>query len=49
MTDRLLNKGVIPYKWVYKKKFSCEKNKKVKFKARLVAKGFKQKEGFDYK
>ncbi|TYK02789.1 retrovirus-related Pol polyprotein from transposon TNT 1-94 [Cucumis melo var. makuwa] len=48
LTDRPLNKGVIPWKRVYKKKFLGEKNEKVKFKTRLVAKGFKQKEGVGY-
>ena len=48
LTYRPFNKGVIPCKWVYNKKFSGENNEKVKFKTRLVVKSFKQKEGVDY-
>ena len=47
LVEKPHGKGIIPWKWVFKKKMIGDLNDKVKCKARLVAKGFMQKKGVD--
>ena len=48
LVEKPQGKGIIPCKWIFKKKMIGDLNDRIKFKARLVTKYFKQKEGVDY-
>ena len=43
-----LDRKIITYKWVLKKKEGVSPTEGVKYKARLVARGFSQEKGVDY-
>ena len=47
LVERLINKNVIPGKWVYKVRTKADGSLE-KYEARYVAEGFKQIEGTDY-
>ena len=48
LVKRLLDRKIITYKWVLKKKEGVSPTEGVKYKARLVARGFSQEKGVDY-
>jgi len=48
LVKRLLDRKIITYKWVFKKKEGISPTKGIKYKARVVIRGFSKEKGVDY-